>query len=68
MIIWAGDMGVGNLLVSPTACGVDEGTGVGITPSLVELQAVMINNPRKLLSININIFFILIRNASYSNA
>jgi hypothetical protein len=32
------------------------------------LQAVMINNPRKLLSININIFFILIRNASYSNA
>ena len=49
-------MGVGKLMVSTTACRVGEGTGVGTTASLVELQAAKINNPNKSLNTNINVF------------
>jgi hypothetical protein len=46
---------VGRLLTSTT--GVDEGAGVGATTPLVELQAVIMNNPNKPNNINVNIFF-----------
>ena len=54
-------MGVGKLLFSTAARGVDEGAGVGIIGALAELQAVAINNPNKLLntSLSISIFVIL---------
>jgi hypothetical protein len=39
-------------------CGDAEGAGVGTTGPLVELQAVMINNPNKSLNTSINIFVI----------
>ena len=51
-------MGVGKLLFSTAACGVDEGAGVGITGPLAELQAVTINSPNK-LSTNVNVFAIV---------
>jgi hypothetical protein len=52
-------MGVGKLLFA-AACGVDEGVGVGASDELVELQAVITNNPNKLIKRIVNIFFMVV--------
>lgn len=49
---------MGKLLYSTVGGGVAEGTGVGTTGTLVELQAVQINNPSKLLNRGIHLFLI----------
>jgi ADP-ribose pyrophosphatase YjhB (NUDIX family) len=52
-------MGVGKLLSSAAARGVDEGAGVETIGPPEELQAVTINNPNRLFNTSIDIFFIL---------
>jgi len=47
---------VGKLLYSTVICGDLEGAVVGRSGLLVELQAVIINNPIKLLNPNTNVF------------
>lgn len=49
---------MGKLLFPPAVCGVDEETSVETTGLLVELQAVNINSPNKLLSAIFNVFVI----------
>jgi hypothetical protein len=49
---------VGKLLYTTVGGGVAEGAGVGIIGVLADPQAVQANNPIKLLSRNIHLFFI----------
>jgi hypothetical protein len=56
MTMCPGDAGVGKLLYSTVGCG--EAEGAGTTGSLVELQAVMKDNPSKKLNTSINILVI----------